>query len=190
MSTFQVGYFVGSLSSDSINRKLARALCLLAPPRLEMREIPIVELPLYRRDFDDDYPPAGRALKEAIAAVDAVLFVTPEYNRSIPGALKNAIDWASRPRGTNSFARKPSAVIGGSTGRLGTAFAQQSLRGVLSFCNSPQMNAPEAYITITPGLIDDDGKVTVESTEAFLRTFMEEFDAFIERVLTVLPRTP
>jgi chromate reductase len=117
------------------------------------------------------------------------LFVTPEYNRSIPGALKNAIDWASRPRGTNSFARKPSAVIGASTGRLGTAFAQQSLRSVLSFCNAPQMNAPEAYITVTPGLIDDEGKVTVESTETFLRTFMEEFDGFVERVLTVVPRT-
>ena len=187
MSRIQVGYFVGSISSDSINRRLAQALILLAPERLAFCEIPIGDLPLYRRDYDDDYPPAGRALKEAIAAVDAVLFVTPEYNRSIPGALKNAIDWASRPRGTNSFARKPSAVIGASTGRLGTAFAQQSLRSVLSFCNSPQMNAPEAYITVTPGLIEDDGRVTVESTEAFLRTFMEEFDAFVERVLTVLP---
>ena len=188
MSRFQVGYFVGSISSGSINRQLAQALILLAPARLEFCEIPIGDLPLYRRDYDDDYPPEGRALKEALAAVDAVLFVTPEYNRSIPGALKNAIDWASRPRGTNSFARKPSAVIGASTGRLGTAFAQQSLRSVLSFCNSPQMNAPEAYITLTPGLIDDDGSVTVESTEMFLRTFMEEFDAFIERVLTVHPR--
>jgi chromate reductase len=187
VSRFQVGYFVGSISSGSINRQLAQALIPLAPERLAFCEIPIVDLPLYRRDYDDDYPAAGRALKDAIAAVDAVLFVTPEYNRSIPGALKNAIDWASRPRGTNSFAHKPSAVIGASTGRLGTAFAQQSLRSVLSFCNSPQMNAPEAYITVTPGLIEDDGRVTVESTEAFLRMFMEEFDAFIERVLTVLP---
>jgi chromate reductase len=187
MRRFEVGYFVGSISSGSINRQLAQALILLAPPRLAFREIPIGDLPLYRRDYDDDYPPAGRALKDALAGVDAVLFVTPEYNRSIPGALKNAIDWASRPRGTNSFARKPSAVIGASTGRLGTAFAQQSLRSVLSFCNSPQMNAPEAYITVTPDLIDDEGKITVESTEAFLRSFMEEFDAFVERVLTVLP---
>ena len=187
MSRFQVGYLVGSISSGSINRQLAQALIRLAPERLAFCEIPIGDLPLYRRDYDDDYPPVGRALKDAIAAVDAVLFITPEYNRSIPGALKNAIDWASRPRGTNSFAHKPSAVIGASTGRLGTAFAQQSLRSVLSFCNSPQMNAPEAYVTLTPGLIEDDGRVTVESTEAFLRTFMEEFDAFIERVLTVLP---
>ena len=187
MTTYTVGYLVGSLASDSINRTLSKALIRLAPPRLELTEIPIGELPLYSRDYDAEYPPAGRELKEALAAVDAVLFVTPEYNRSIPGALKNAIDWASRPRGSNSFARKPSAVIGASTGKIGTAVAQQSLRSVLSFCNSPQMNAPEAYITVTPGLIEDDGRVTVESTEAFLRTFMEEFDAFIERVLTVLP---
>ena len=120
--------------------------------------------------------------------MDAVLFVTPEYNRSIPGALKNAIDWASRPRGTNSFARKPSAVIGASTGKIGTAVAQQSLRSVLSFCNSPQMNAPEAYIQFSKGMITDDGEVTVESTEEFLRKYMTEFHAFITRVLTVLPR--
>ena len=187
MTTYTVGYLVGSLASDSINRTLSKALIRLAPPRLELTEIPIGELPLYSRDYDAEYPPAGRELKEALAAVDAVLFVTPEYNRSIPGALKNAIDWGSRPRGSNSFARKPSAVIGASTGKIGTAVAQQSLRSVLSFCNSPQMNAPEAYITVTPGLIEDDGRVTVESTEAFLRMFMEEFDAFIERVLTVLP---
>src|SRR6187399_645499 len=187
MTDFKVGYFVGSLATKSINRLLAKALVGLAPPGLHMAEIPFKDLPLYSYDYDANFPPVATAFKDAIAAVDAVLFVTPEYNRSIPGALKNAIDWASRPRGTNSFAHKPSAVIGASTGRLGTAFAQQSLRSVLSFCNSPQMNAPEAYITVTPGLIEDDGRVTVESTEAFLRMFMEEFDAFIERVLTVLP---
>ena len=171
-----------------VNRKLSRALIRLAPPRLRFEEIPIKDLPLYSYDYDADYPPAGRALKEALASVDAVLFVTPEYNRSIPGGLKNAIDWASRPRGTNSFARKPSAVIGASTGSIGTAVAQQSLRSVLSFCNSPQMNAPEAYISFKPGLIEDDGAVTVPSTEEFLRNYMVEFDAFIERVYMVLPR--
>ncbi|HWJ24724.1 MAG TPA: NADPH-dependent FMN reductase, partial [Gemmatimonadaceae bacterium] len=112
MTTFTAGYMVGSLAKGSLNRKLSRALTRLAPDDLELREIPIGELPLYSYDYDADYPPAGRALKEALAAVDAVLFVTPEYNRSIPGALKNAIDWASRPWGTNSFARKPSAIIG------------------------------------------------------------------------------
>src|SRR5690606_2848355 len=98
-----------------------------------MREIPIGDLPLYSYDYDANYPPEGRALKEAIAAVDAVLFVTPEYNRSIPGALKNAIDWASRPYGENSFARKPSAMIGTSPGKIGTAVGQQHLKSILSF---------------------------------------------------------
>jgi len=104
------------------------------------REIPIGDLPLYSYDYDKDYPPAGRALKEAIANVDAVLFVTSEYNRSIPGVLKNAIDWASRPYGHNSFTRKPSAVIGTSPGKIGTAVGQQHLRSILAICNSPLMN--------------------------------------------------
>ena len=117
MTTFNVGYFVGSLAKASINRKLARALVRLAPAELTMHEIPIGDLPLYSYDYDANYPPAGKALKDAIAGADAVLFVTPEYNRSIPGALKNAIDWASRPWGTNSFARKPSGVIGTSPAR-------------------------------------------------------------------------
>ena len=188
MSNFTVGYFVGSLARASINRKLATALVRLAPAELRMQEIPIGDLPLYSYDYDKDYPPAARALKEAIAAVDAVLFVTPEYNRSIPGGLKNAIDWASRPYGENSFARKPSAMIGTSPGKIGTAVGQQHLKSILSFCNSPQMNAVEAYIEFTPNLITDNGDVTVDSTREFLRTFMEEFYGFIERVYTVLPR--
>lgn len=188
MNSFSVGYFVGSLARDSINRKLSRALVDLAPHGLEMREIPFGDLPLYSYDYDDDYPPPARALKEAISSVDAVLFVTPEYNRSIPGALKNAIDWGSRPYGQNSFTRKPSGVIGTSPGKIGTAVGQQHLRSILGFCNSPQMNAPEAYIQFTPGLITDDGKVTVPSTEEFLRDYMQEFHQFITRVYTVLPR--
>jgi len=188
MSTYTVGYFIGSLAKASINRTLSKALIRLAPDELEFHEIPIGNLPLYSYDYDADYPPEARALKEAIARSDAILFVTPEYNRSIPGGLKNAIDWASRPWGTNSFARKPSAIVGASTGSIGTAVAQQSLRSVLSFCNAPQMTSPEAYIQFKPGLITDDGEVTVESTEQFLRTFMEDFHVFITRVLTVLPR--
>jgi len=187
-TTYQVGYFVGSLSKVSINRTLSKALIRLAPSELKFEEIPIKDLPLYNHDFDADYPPEGLALKERIAASDAILFVTPEYNRAIPGGLKNAIDWASRPWSQNSFERKPSAVIGASPGAIGTAVAQQNLRSVLSFCNSPQMNSPEAYIQLTPGLINDEGEVTVTSTEQFLRTFMEEFHLFIKRVLTVLPR--
>jgi chromate reductase len=104
MSSYRIGYIIGSLSTKSINRTLAKALIRLASQNLEFVEIPISDLPLYNHDFDADYPPAGLALKDAIVAVDAMLFVTPEYNRGIPGALKNAIDWASRPHGTNSFA--------------------------------------------------------------------------------------
>jgi chromate reductase len=185
---YTVGYIVGSLSATSINRALAAALIRLAPQSLTFIEIPIRDLPLYNRDLDEDYPPAGRALKEAIASVDAVLFVTPEYNRGLPGALKNAIDWASRPYGTNSFARKPSAVIGASPGKIGTALAQQNLRSVLSFCDSPQMTAPEAYIQVSPGLITENGEVTDPTTERFLRDFIEAFAIFVTRVLTVLPR--
>ena len=185
--TYRVGYFVGSLSSTSINRTLSKALIRLAPSELEFHEIPIGDLPLYRSDFDTDYPPEGRALKDAIAASDAVMFVTPEYNRSIPGGLKNAIDWASRPWGENSFTHKPSAVIGASPGKIGTAVAQQNLRSVLSFCNSPQMNSPEAYISLTPGDISDDGEVNDASMQEFLQHFMSEFRDFIVRVLMVLP---
>jgi chromate reductase len=189
MTTYTVGYFVGSLAKNSINRKLASALVRLAPPQLSMREIPIGNLPLYSYDYDKAYPPAGQALKDALAQVDAVLFVTPEYNRSIPGALKNAIDWASRPWGTNSFSRKPSGIIGTSPGKIGTAVAQQHLRSILSFCNSPLMNVIEAYIEFTPGLITDDGNIAVSSTEDFLRGYMKEFQEFIQRVYTAIPRT-
>ena len=188
MTTHKVGYLIGSLAKGSINRKLAMALTRLAPPELEMSEISFKDLPLYSYDYDADFPAPGKAFKAALAGVDAVLFVTPEYNRSIPGGLKNAIDWASRPYGTNSFTRKPSAVIGTSPGAIGTAVAQQNLRSVLGFCNSPQMNAPEAYIQFTPGLITDDGEVTNEGTEKFLRNFMQEFHTFVARVRSVLPK--
>lgn len=117
-----------------------------------------------------------------------MLFVSPEYNRSIPGGLKNAIDWASRPWGQNAFSRKPSGVIGTSPGAIGTAVAQQSLRSVLCFCNSPLMNTVEAYIQFKPGLITADGEVTDEGTEKFLRNYMDELHLFVQRVLTVLPR--
>ena len=188
MTTFSVGYLIGSLSKNSINRKLAKALIKLAPPELTFTEIPIADLPLYNYDLDKDFPPAAAAFKESLRKVDAVLFLTPEYNRSIPGSLKNAIDWASRPYGQNAFARKPSTVIGTSPGKIGTAVAQQHLRSILGYCNSPQMNSPEAYIQFEKGMIDDEGKVTVESTEKFLRDYMQEFCNFITRVYTVLPR--
>lgn len=186
--SYKVGYFVGSLSSTSINRVLAKALISVAPDDLEFTEIPIRDLPLYSQDYDADFPPAATALKQAIAAADAVLFVTPEYNRSIPGGLKNAIDWASRPWGENSFDHIPAGVIGASVGQIGTALAQQSLRGVLSFCNARQMTAPEAYIRFTADDFGDDGTITNSRTEELLRDFMAEFREHVQRVLTVLPR--
>ena len=188
MAGFTVGYFVGSLAARSINRLLAKALVRVAPPELEMTEISFKALPIYSYDYDKNYPPVATAFKDAIAAVDAVLFVTPEYNRSIPGGLKNAIDWASRPYGTNAFTRKPSAVIGTSPGKIGTAVAQQHLRSILAFCNSPLMNSIEAYIQFEDGLISEDGQVSNESTKEFLRNYMAEFHGFITRVYTVLPR--
>ena len=188
MDRFHVGVIIGSLSSTSINRKLATALSRLAPEALHLEEIGFRELPLYSPDYDADYPAVARTWKQAIESKDAILFVTPEYNRSIPGGLKNAIDWATRPYGTNSFTRKPSAVIGTSPGAIGTAIAQQHLRSLLGFCNSPQMNSPEAYVQFKPGMITEEGEVTVESTREFLRKYMTEFHGFIERVLTVLPR--
>ena len=188
MNKYKVGYLVGSFSSTSINRLLAKALAQLAPPELELFEIPIKDLPIYSQDYDADFPPAARALKKAIADVDAILFVTPEFNRSIPGGLKNAIDWASRPWGQNSFSHKPSGVIGTSPGAIGTALAQSQLRGVLCYCNSPLMNTVEAHIHFKPGLITEDGQVTEERTAEFLRNYMSELHAFIVQVLTVLPR--
>ena len=188
MTTYKIGYFVGSLSSTSINRVLSRSLIRLAPEDLEFTEIPISNLPLYSPDFDTDYPPEALALKEAISAADAVLFVTPEYNRSIPGALKNAIDWASRPWGENAFHHIPAGVIGASIGPIGTAVSQQSLRAVLSFCNARQMTSPEAYIHFSHDVFADDGEVSDQATAAFLRDYMTEFRDHVQRVLTVLPR--
>jgi chromate reductase len=188
MAHYKVGYFVGSLATKSINRLLAKALIRLAPPTLHLTEISFKDLPLYSYDHDAKFPAVATDFKNAIVAADAVLFVTPEYNRSIPGALKNAIDWASRPYGTNAFTRKPSAVIGTSPGKIGTAVAQQHLRSILAFCNSPLMNSIEAYVHFEDGLINEDGIVSNESTTEFLRNYMAEFHEFIARVYTVLPR--
>jgi chromate reductase len=188
MTTYKVGYLVGSLATGSINRLLAKALVRLAPPELQFVEIPIKDLPLYSQDYDADFPPVARAFKRAIAEADGVLFVTPEYNRSIPGALKNAIDWASRPWGQNSFARKPTGVIGTSPGSIGTAVAQSHLRSVLCFCNAPLMNTVEAYIQFKPGLVTADGEVSDEGIAKFLRNYLSELHTFVARVLTVLPK--
>lgn len=181
--TYKIGYFVGSLATASINRTLSKALITVAPPDLEFTEIEIRHLPLYSYDYDESFPPEGTALKQAIESSDGLLFVSPEYNRSIPGALKNAIDWGSRPWGTNSFARKPTGIIGASPGGIGTAVMQSSMRSVLSFLDAPQLNSPEAYITFRPEAFGDDGEIRDESTKTFLTHYMDEYAAFVQRVL-------
>ena len=187
MTQYRIGYLVGSLAAGSINRKLAKALVKLAPPELTLAEIPIRDLPLYSYDYDADYPPVARAFKQALDDVDGVLFITPEYNRSIPGGLKNAIDWASRPFRHNSFAKKPAAPIGASPGAISTALAQQHLRAILAACDCPQMTAPEAYIHFTPGLISDEGDVANTGSEDFLRSFMKAYAQFVAKMAPPRP---
>lgn len=184
---YRIGCFIGSLAKHSINRTLSRALIAVAPEELEFHEIAIRDLPLYSPDYDASYPPEGTALKQAIESSDGILFISPEYNRSVPGPLKNAIDWGSRPRGTNSFARKPAGLIGASPGGIGTAVMQSSMRSTLSFLDAPQLNSPEAYITFTPEVFGDDGEIRDESTRKFLTHYMAEYAAFVERVLASAP---
>ena len=181
----------GSLQRESGNLTLLRTAARLAPSGVELVLFDGARLlPPFDPDLEQAGAPAAVvAWREALAASDAVLIASPEYGHSLPGALKNAIDWASRPWGKNSFTRKPSGVIGASPGLIGTALAQQSLRGVLCFCNSPMMNTVEAYIHFTPDLISADGEVSNDKTREFLRNYMSELRDFIQRVLTVLPRT-
>ncbi len=181
----RIGYLIGSLATDSINRVLSKALVRLAPPSLEMSEISIRDLPLYNRDDEMDPVLAVTEFKRAIEGSEGLLIISPEYNRSIPGPLKNAIDWGSRPWGHNSFARKPTGIIGASTGAIGTAVMQSSMRSVLSFLNAPQLNAPEAYITFKPDVFGPEGEVTDAGTEQFLSHYMGEYAAFVERVLSL-----
>lgn len=183
MSTYNIGYFVGSLAIGSINRTLAKALIKLAPEDLIFTEIPIRDLPLYNYDLDANFPTEGKALKTAIEASDGILFVSPEYNRSIPGALKNAIDWGSRPWGSNSFAQKPAGIIGASPGNVGTAVMQSSMRAVLSFLDAPQLNAPEGYVKFNAEDFGDEGEVRNEGLAVFLQHYMHEYGAFVRRVL-------
>lgn len=182
---YRIGYIVGSLSTDSINRVLSQALIGVAPPSLELSEISIRDLPLYNRDDELDPVDAVTVFKQAIEQAEGLLIISPEYNRSIPGPLKNAIDWGSRPWGHNSFARKPNGIIGASTGAIGTAVMQSSMRSVLSFLNAPQLNAPEAYIRFDPEHYGADGQVADAGTAQFLTHYMSEYAAFVERVLSL-----
>lgn len=181
MAQIKVAVLVGSLRKDSINLKLARAVEKLAAAELKFDYVHIGDLPLYNQDFDAAYPPVCQKLKNTIKSSSALLFVTPEYNRSIPGVLKNAIDIASRPWGTNSFAGKPGGVIGASVGANGTAMAQQHLRNVLSYLDVATLPQPEVFIQFKDDMIDSDGKIGNADTQKFLQGFVDRYVAWVKR---------
>ncbi|WP_426700387.1 NADPH-dependent FMN reductase [Rhodanobacter sp. Col0626] len=181
MSQVTVAVFVGSLRKDSFNRRLARAVEKLAPGEFTFKHIQIDDLPLYSQDFDAAYPAVATRLKKDVEAADALLFVTPEYNRSVPGVLKNAIDIASRPWGTNSFAGKPGAVLGTSIGSTGTAMAQQHLRNVLTYLDVHTLAQPEVFIHFKDELIADDGTFKNADTTKFLQGFVDRYVAWVKR---------
>ena len=182
MAPYRIGVLVGSLARRSRNRRLATGLMSVAPDSLELHEIGLGDLPLYTYDLDDDVPATARAFKDALEACDGFVFVTPEYNRSFPAALKNAIEWGTRPHGENSFKGRPACIIGASNGKLSTAIAQAHLRVSLSSCGLPVMATPEAYIQLADDMIDDQGQITVDSTERFLSGFMESYARFVAAV--------
>ncbi|MFI0720111.1 NADPH-dependent FMN reductase [Streptomyces sp. NPDC021224] len=178
--TLTLGYLVGSLSRHSVNRRVARALTRLAPPEVTMNEIPIAGLPLYNQDDDAAFPEAALALKKAVETADGVIVVSPEHNRGVPGVLKNAVDYASRPWGDNSWTGKPVALVGAALGSAGTAVAQAQLRAVLGYCGTVVLGAPETCLRWTPDLIAADGSTSPE-TEEVLRAFLTATVAHVAR---------
>ena len=178
----RVGVIVGSLRKGAHTRMLARALPELTPQSLQLVEIGIGDLPLYNYDLEtDNPPPAWTAFRTAVKSTDALLFVTPEFNRSMPGALKNAMDVGSRPWGHNAWAGKPGGVISLTPGALGAMAANHHLRQVLLAVNVPAMPYPEAYIPDAETLFDQSGRLTSDATRQFLQTFMEAFAAWVGR---------
>jgi chromate reductase, NAD(P)H dehydrogenase (quinone) len=181
-SATNVAVLVGSLRAESLSRKLALNVCARAAPRLECVLLEIGDLPLYNEDLDDSPPAPWERLRQQIRAANAVLFVTPEYNRSIPGVLKNAIDVASRPAGRNSFDGKPAAVISQTPHALGGFGANHTLRQCCVYLNMPIMQQPEAYISGSAKLLDESGKIRSADTGRFLDDFMGAFSAWIARL--------
>jgi chromate reductase len=176
----RIGYIVGSLAQNSINRRLARALSTLAPEGVEFFEIGIGDLPLYNWDFDADYPAAALDFKETVSGADAILFVTPEYSRSIPAALKNAIEWGARPWGQAVWGGVPAAVIGTSPGGTGTAMAQQHLRNILAHLDMKTMGQPESFIQAREGAIADSGEIQDETLLPVLQGFVDALVAHVD----------
>ena len=177
----QIGYVIGSLRKESINRKLANALIKLGPPDFVFKELKIGDLPLYNQDDDKAQASVVQRLKSELRAVDAVMFVTAEYNRSIPGVLKNALDHASRPYGQSAWAGKPAGIIGASIGAAGTAVSQLHLRTILAYLDMPTLGQPEAYLQITDGFFDEAGNIANADTRKFLHGWMDKYAAWVKK---------
>lgn len=175
-----IAIIVGSIRKDSSNLKLAKAFEKLGAGKFTVTHVRIDDLPLFNQDLESNVPASVVRLKKEIEGADGVLFITPEYNRSIPGVLKNAIDWASRPYGSNSFGGKPAAVAGTSPGAIGTAVAQAHLRSILAgFLDMPLMGQPELYLAFKDGLIDAEGTISNPDTQKFLQGFVDKFAAHV-----------
>jgi chromate reductase len=176
-----IGWIVGSLRRESINRRLVQAVIKLSPAGHTFTELRIDDLPLYNQDEDSNQPVATQRLKAAIRGVDGVIFATPEYNRGIPGVLKNALDHASRPYGQNAWAGKPAGILGASVGAIGTAVAQQQLRAMLGYLDMPTLGQPEVFITVKEGFFDASGDIVNDGTRKFLGGWAEKYLAWVER---------
>lgn len=177
--TTKIAVFVGSLSKESINKQLAHAITQLAPSDFALDFVDIGSLPLYNRDDDVHQAPSVKQMKSTIEQANGLLFVTPEYNRSIPGVLKNAIDHGSRPYGNNSWGGKPAGIIGTSPGGIGTALAQQHLRTILAAQGVIVLAQPDAYIQYREGLITKDNEIG-ESSKAFVQAWVDAFAAWVK----------
>ena len=176
----KIGVIVGSIRKDSLNKKLATALEKLGAGKLDFVRLRIDDLPLFNQDDEADPPAAVKRFKAEVEKLDGVLFVTPEHNRSIPAAMKNAFDWGSRPRGQNVWLKKVGAVIGTSKGSIGTAVAQQHMKAIAAPHLSALLGFPEAYIVFKDGLIDESGHVADEGTTKFLQSFVDNFARLAE----------
>ena len=180
MSQTQIAVIVGSLRRDSFNRKLATAIAKLGPADFSFNQVQIGDLPLYNQDDDANQAEPVKRLKAGIAAAQGLLFVTPEYNRSMPGVLKNALDHASRPYGQSVWAGKPAGVLGVSVGAIGTAMAQQHLRNVLAYLDVPTLGQPEAFVHAKEGLFDANGDIGPDSRN-FLQGWMDRYVAWVKK---------
>jgi chromate reductase, NAD(P)H dehydrogenase (quinone) len=181
MKQYKIAVVVGSIRRDSLNQKLAEALVKLAPPEFSFRTVRIDDLPLYNQDDDDKPAAAVTRLRKEIKEADGLLFLTPEYNRSIPGVLKNAIDHASRPWGQSVWGGKPAGVLGMSVGVIGTALAQQHLRNILSNLDVPVLGQPEVFLQAKDGLFDADGGIGPDS-RAFLQGWTDRYVAWVKKL--------